>query len=337
MAERDAPALPADIAGSGALDRLAETARDYARDSAAAATRRAYAADWGGWVAWCRRRGVDPLPPDPRAVGLHIADLASGPAPLSTASIERRLSGLAWNWAQRGMRLDRTDRHIASVLAGIRRRHGRPPARKAALSGGDVVAMADTLPRGLRGLRDRAILLLGFAGGLRRSEIVGLDVGRDDTMEQRGWIDIGEDGLLATILGKTGWREVAVGRGSSIATCPVEAVGDWLRFAGVDFGPVFRRVSRDGRRALDARLSDRHVARLVKRTALAAGIRADLPEAERANLHSGHSLRAGLATSARADERHVQRQLGHASAEMTRRYQRDRDRFGVNLTQAAGL
>ena len=240
MAERDTPALPAGVAGSGALDRLAETARDYARDSAAAATRRAYAADWRGWVAWCRRRGVDPLPPDPRAVGLHIADLASGPAPLSTASIERRLSGLAWNWAQRGMRLDRTDRHIASVLAGIRRRHGRPPARKAALSGGDVVAMADTLPRGLRGLRDRAILLLGFAGGLRRSEIVGLDVGRDDTMEQRGWINIGEDGLLVTVLGKTGWREVAVGRGLAA----VRGGGFW---ASVPEGVARRRAG--GRRA----------------------------------------------------------------------------------------
>ena len=85
------------------------------------------------------------------------------------------------------------------------------------------------------------------------------------------------------------------------------------------------------------RSNDRHVARLVKRTALAAGLRPDLPEAERAALFSGHSLRAGLATAAEAHERDVQRQLGHASVEMTRRYQRRRDRFRVNLTRAAGL
>jgi integrase len=84
-------------------------------------------------------------------------------------------------------------------------------------------------------------------------------------------------------------------------------------------------------------LPDRHVARLVKRTALAAGVRGDLSEAERRQKFSGHSLRAGLATAAQVDERHVQRQLGHASAEMTRRYQRQRDRFRVNLTKAAGL
>ena len=88
---------------------------------------------------------------------------------------------------------------------------------------------------------------------------------------------------------------------------------------------------------LDARLSDRHVARLVKQTVLAAGLRPDLPEAERLALYSRHSLRAGLASHAEAAEAAVQKHLGHASAEMTRRYQRRRDRFRVNLTKAAGL
>ena len=78
-------------------------------------------------------------------------------------------------------------------------------------------------------------------------------------------------------------------------------------------------------------------ARLVKQAAMAAGVRADLSEAERKAKFAGHSLRAGLASSAEVDERYVQKQLGHASAEMTRRYQRRRDKFRVNLTKAAGL
>ena len=90
-------------------------------------------------------------------------------------------------------------------------------------------------------------------------------------------------------------------------------------------------------RVLDARLSDRHVARLVKQTVLAAGLRPDLPEAERLALYSGHSLRAGLASHAEVPEAAVQKHLGHASAEMTRRYQRRRDRYRLNLTKAAGL
>lgn len=85
------------------------------------------------------------------------------------------------------------------------------------------------------------------------------------------------------------------------------------------------------------RLNDKEIARLVKRTVMAAGIRGDLAEVERLFKFSGHSLRAGLASSAEVDERYVQKQLGHASAEMTRRYQRRRDRFKVNLTKAAGL
>ena len=102
-------------------------------------------------------------------------------------------------------------------------------------------------------------------------------------------------------------------------------------------GPLFRRVSRDGKRVLADRLTDKHVARLVQTTALRAGVRPDLPEGDRRLKFAGHSLRAGLATAAEADERHVQKQLGHASAEMTRRYQRRRERFRVNLTKAAGL
>jgi integrase len=108
-----------------------------------------------------------------------------------------------------------------------------------------------------------------------------------------------------------------------------------VKFARIEHGPLFRRVI--GKTVGPEGLADKHVARLVKRTAVAAGVRGDLSEGERARKFSGHSLRAGLASSAEVDERWVQKQLGHASAEMTRRYQRRRDRFRVNLTKAAGL
>jgi len=233
--------------------------------------------------------------------------------------------------------MDRKDRHVATVLAGIRRTQGRPPEQKEAILPEDLLAMIATLDLGdLRGLRDRAILLIGFAGGLRRSEIVGLDCCAEDGLSG-GWIEFFDEGLLLTLRGKTGWREVEIGRGSSEATCPVAALETWLKFARISIGPVFRRVLADGKSVGAERLADRHVARLIKRTALAAGVRGDLTEGERERRFSGHSLRAGLASSAEVDERYVQKQLGHASAEMTRRYQRRRDRFRVNLTKAAGL
>ena len=333
-------ALPSIVAGSGTLDRLVDTARDYARSAASDNTLKAYAKDWAHFTRWCRMKGAEPLPPSPELIGLYLADLASatGASPtLSVSSIERRLSGMAWNFAQRGSRFDRKNRHIATVLAGIKRKHARPPVQKEAILAEDILAMVATLSFDLRGLRDRAILLIGFAGGLRRSEIVSLDHGKDDTPDSGGWVNILEAGAILTLRGKTGWREVEIARGSKDRTCPVHALEQWLHFARIDFGPVFVGTSRDGKRALEARLNDKHVARLIKRTVLDAGIRSELPEKDRLALFSGHSLRAGLASSAEVDERYVQKQLGHASAEMTRRYQRRRDRFRVNLTKAAGL
>ena len=338
--EAEGIALPSHVVGSGALVRLVETARDYARQAASENTLKAYAQDWAHFARWCRMRGANPLPPSPELIGLYIADLAApqGKATaLSVASIERRLSGLSWGYAQRGQRMDRKDRHIATVLAGIRRKHARPPQQKEAILPEDLRAMLAALPHDLRGLRDRAILLTGFAGGLRRSEIVALDYGKDDTPDSGGWVEILDGGALITLRGKTGWREVEIARGSSDQTCPVHALTQWLHYGRIDFGPIFVAVSRNGLKATQERLSDKHVARLIKQTVRDAGIRPDLPEAERMRLYSGHSLRAGLASSAEVDERHVQKQLGHASAEMTRRYQRRRDRFRVNLTKAAGL
>ncbi len=119
--ERDRPGgeplnLPAHVAGSGSLDRLVDTARGYAEASTAENTNKAYAADWKDFTRWCRLKGTDPLPPAPEMVGLYMADLAAatGKAPaLTVSTIERRLSGLSWNYAQRGFKLDRKDRHIA--------------------------------------------------------------------------------------------------------------------------------------------------------------------------------------------------------------------------------
>jgi integrase len=327
---------------------MIDAARDLAADAAAPRTREAYASDWAHFEAWCYRHDALPVPPSPELVGIYLADCAD-PARAGGAhavsTIERRLVGITWTYRQRGLAFDRRDRHVASVLAGIRRRHARPPRQKEAVSIDDLAAMLATLGHDLRGLRDRAMLLLGFAAGLRRSELVSLDRGRDqsdDLPNGAGWVELHEDGpgargVVLFVPGKTGWREVEVGAGARRATCPLRALRTWLDHARIDEGPLFRPVSRDGRRALDRRLADKHVARLVKRTAAAAGLRGDLPEARRLLLYGGHSLRAGLATHAEVDERHVQRQLGHASAEMTRRYQRRRDRFRVNLSKAAGM
>ena len=333
-------AVPHAAASSGSLDRLVQTARDYASQAASENTNKAYAKDWAHFSSWCRRRGTDQYIPDPQLIGLYITEMAApqdGSPPLSVSTIERRLSGLSWNYTQQGQYLDRKDRHIASVLAGIKRAHAQPPVQKEPISPQELLEMVSTLTFGLRDMRDRAILLIGYAGGLRRSEIVALDINRDDTDDGKGWVEIEKDGAIIIQNTKTGWKEAEIGRGSSQHSCPVHALEQWLHFAKIDIGPVFRPVRRDNSEVQANRLNDKHVARLVKKTMLEAGLRPDLSDAEKVKLFSGHSLRSGLASYAQADERYLQRQLGHASAEMTRRYQRRRDRFRVNLTKAAGL
>ena len=333
-------AVPDAAASSGSLEALVDTARDYARQATANNTNLAYKKDWAHFASWCRRRGAEAIPPSSELIGLYIAECASpqdGSPPLAASTIERRLSGLSWNYQQRGLSIDRRDRHIATVLAGIKRKHGKPPEQKEAVLAEDILEMIAGLTFGLREMRDRAIILIGYAGGLRRSEIVGLDVGDDETEDSGGWIEFMDGGLVLWIKGKRGWRDVEIARGSSEQTCPVKALEQWLHYSKIAHGPVFRRVYRDNSDVGPERLSNKYVSRLIKRLVLDSGIGPDLPDDERVRKFSGHSLRAGLASSADADERYVQKQLGHSSVEMTRRYQRRRDRFQVNLTKAAGL
>lgn len=329
--------------GPADLDGLASRVRHSRAAPGSANTRRAYASDWKHFTGWCRRQALDPLPLEPQIVGLYLTACASGAVsgdrkPNSVSTIQRRLSSLSWNYAQRGQPFDRKDGHITPVMAGIRDDHPRQPVQKEEVMPQDIIAMLETLDRGtLRGLRDRAMLLIGFVGGLRRSEIVGLDVNKDETDDGCGWVEVLDEGMLVTIRGKTGRREVEIGRGSSDTTCPVIALERWLTLARIGHGPLFRRVRGQGKSVGPDRLNDQEVARLVKRTALAAGVRGDLTEGERALKFSGRSLRTGLASQAEGEDRDMQKQSGYTSAEMIDGDHQRRDRFKVNLTKAAGL
>ncbi len=193
---RDPITIPTSVAGSGTLDRLVETARGYAQQAASENTLKAYAKDWAHFARWCRMKGADPLPPSPEMTGLYIADLAaptgSSPA-LSVSTIERRLSGLAWNYTQRGFALDRKNRHIATVLAGIKRKHARPPVQKEAILRDDILAMVATLPYDLRGLRDRAMVTASSNSKKSKSSmerielLVRSSVGSADHLVNASW------------------------------------------------------------------------------------------------------------------------------------------------------
>jgi integrase len=185
--------------------------------------------------------------------------------------------------------------------------------------------MVRALPDGLKGTRDRAILLLGFAGAFRRSEIVGLDVAD---------LAASEDGLTVTLRrSKTDQegvgRRVGIPRGGSL--CPVRAVQDWLAARGEAPGPLFVGMTRHGK-TTGQRLDGKDIATLIKRAAEAVGL-------DPATV-SGHSLRAGLVTTAaRAgkSERSIMGQTGHRSVTMVRRYIRDAGLFDDNAADGIGL
>ena len=187
--------------------------------------------------------------------------------------------------------------------------------------------MVAGLPEGLLGIRDRALLLVGFAGAFRRSELVGLDIAD---------LDFNHDGLTVTLRrSKTDQegegRKVGLPYGSNPSTCPVRSLQAWIEASAIEAGPVFRSVNRHGRLQPD-RLSDKAVALVVKRRAEAAGLDP--------SRYAGHSLRAGLATAAAnagVSERAIMAQTGHRSVQMVRRYIRDGSLFRENAAAKVGL
>lgn len=299
-------------------------AQDYARTARAAATRRAYRADWSHFEGWCRQHGVAALPAAPQGVGAYLAAHATALAP---ATLTRRLSSLAVAHRLAGHQLDTRHPAIRDVLAGIRRQRGTAPRRAAPATTAIVRRMAaacgtDTMI----GQRDRALVLVGFAGAFRRAELVGLDH-RDLAFDA--------EGVRITLRRSKSDQEgagvlVGVARIDGSPTCPVAALEAWLAAAGIAEGPVFRAVDRHGRIAATA-LDDRAVARVVQKLAAAIGLD---PVG-----FSGHSLRAGFATSAAmcgVEERRIAKQTRHRSA-VVRIYIRDGEVFLRNASREVGL
>jgi len=324
-ASADAVAVvPTDGSRAATLYKAEERARHYARESRAANTRRAYRADWADFTTWCQAHGRTALPAVPETVVLYLSDRANT---LKTATLQRRLTAISQAHKAADLDPPTTDRAVRRVMTGIRRAKGTAQEGKAPAVTREMKAMVATLPSTLRGRRDRALLLLGFAGAFRRSELVDLDVSD---------VTATDDGLVVRLRrSKTdqegAGRTVGIPYGSRPDTCPVRAVRAWLTMASVVEGPLFRGVDPHGNLGR-RRLSDKTVARVVKNAAEAAGL-----DPAR---YAGHSLRAGLATAAAqagVAERVIMAQTGHKSLPMVRKYIREGSLFTQNAAAEVGL
>ena len=328
--------------------KAAAAAAQRATAGRAEATRRAYASDWADFVAACAGLGVSPEPSS-SLVAIYLDQLARAGAKVAT--IRRRVAAINARLRAAGRpALSVRDEPLASVLRGIRREIGAPPIQARALELDHVRAVVGACPDTLAGARDRALVLLGFAGAFRRSELVGLCWSAEDG--GAGHVEFVKEGVRVHLrrskTNQTGEREeVAICRGTYAATCPVRALDEWSErltaaTGHIPSGPVFRAVDRHGRPGEEA-MDGGSVARLLRRVVARAAAAAGASEAEvEAALQrvSGHSLRAGLVTTAFAaglSAEDVMRQTRHRDVKTLLGYRRHATAFVANVSGRVGL
>jgi len=320
----NAALAPSETASLTAVSpELVDAARAFAQAARSENTLRAYRRQWDAFSAWCGARGFPSLPAAPAVVALYVTDKVG--AGWKVAGLAQALAAISVAHVAAGHPSPRGAREVREVMAGVRRKVGTAQRQAAPLMRDQLRAISEALPATLKGQRDRALLLVGFFGAFRRSELVGLEV--ED-------VRFSAEGLEVTLrrskTDQDGAGHVkALPYAATPSLCPVRALRAWLDAAGVTTGPLFREVTRHGTVA-PAPLSGRSVSRLVKESLEAAGLDADG--------FSGHSLRAGFATQAAKSgkaERAIQRQTGHRSVTMLRRYIRDANLWTENA--AAGL
>ena len=317
--------LPAVVSPTGTDLALVDSAAHYIALAKAENTRRAYSSDWAHFEAWCASHGALALPAEAETVAAYVLDHAES---LKPSTLARRLNAISFRHRGAGYESPTGTAATREILKGIRNSRGARKDGKAALSVSDVRAMVESLPATLAGQRDRAIILLGFAGAFRRSEIVGLDVA-DLARVPEGFIVTVR--RSKTDQGGLG-HEVGIARGN--ATCPVREVEAWLDASGIKDGPLFRPIDRHGNMRA-ARLSGYAVALIVHRAAAAAHLTPAAGEA-----FGAHSLRAGHATAAAragVEERSIMRQGRWRSESTVRGYIRHGSLFTENSSARLGL
>jgi len=294
------------------------SARDYATASRSTATWRAYRHDWQRFVIWCESVNQSPLPASATTICAFLATEAD--AGLAAATLGRRLAAIRVVHEGNQQTSNHDAPAVREVMRGIRNRQkDRPSPKKAPLIDSDLALLVDTLDTTtLAGARDRALLLVGFAAALRRSELVGIDVEH---------LAFRPEGLTLTIpFSKTDQAgvgvEIAVPAIPLSRYCPVVALKAWLAESGLIEGAVFRRLRRGPCVGQD-RLSSSTIAKLIKQCALDAGHK-------NVSMFAGHSLRRGFITTAarnRADVFAIAAQSRHRSLDTVREYVDAETRF----------
>jgi integrase len=319
-------ALPGTLDSYDGVQELLEEVGRLMQQAKASATRKAYRSDWQQFERWCGERHFSALPAKPETVALYLADLKRTHKP---ATLTRKLCSLGRAHEAAGYPSPATMREavVSETMKGIRREKGTAQNGKEALLAEDLRRILTQLPDTLQGQRDKTLLLFGFAGGFRRSELALLQI--ED-------IDLVPEGMIVQLPRSKTDPEgegalVGLPYGSRATTCPVRNYEIWLQRTGLTEGPVFREINRHEQLG-ERPLHPSSVARVVKRAVKSAGLD---PAA-----FSGHSLRAGFVTQAYlndASEVDIMRQTRHKSLSTMRRYIRAHTLFQRNPAAKLGL
>jgi integrase len=301
------------------LEALRQRAGALAAGSKADNTRIAYRKAWRHYAAWSESLGFPPLSGDPQLVGLYFAAIAH----LAPSTVRQRAAAIQLAHKLAGVPLDLKHHLAASILQGIEREQGRRPKRQAAAVLDDTLGFVlGKLGDDRRATRDRALFLIAFGAALRRSEVAKLDLG-DAIPTERG-VKLLVRWSKTDQLGEG--QEIAIMAALNPALCARRALEAWLAIRGTEPGPLFCRFRR-GDRLGTGRLTPHGVNLIIKRRIADSGLTG--------SYYSGHSLRAGLATSAARKGAHlhqIMKQTRHRSADAARRYLRDAELWADNVT-----
>ncbi|MGA8742255.1 MAG: site-specific integrase [Terracidiphilus sp.] len=309
------------------LDELIQKARTFVASAKSPATLKAYRNDWRDFETWCRVHNLPALPSTPEIIALYISDRASTHA---VGTITRRLTSITKAHQAAGHKESPASTHqfvVGETLKGIRRALGTRQNGKAPLLSEDIRRIVASSPDRLLGLRDTALVLMGFAGAFRRSELAQILVSD---------LSFSKDGVVIDLrVSKTdqegAGRKVGIPLVKNSSTCPVCALNAWLDAAKIAEGPVFRRVDRNGYPSLRGLHKD-SIGKILKRAAARAGMDVDPL--------GGHSLRAGCVTQAAMNgvrEFVIMKQTGHKTVTTLRRYIRSGEIFRENAAAGLGI
>ena len=278
------------------------------KNSKAHNTLRAYQADFKDFSAFCAKNGLNSLPSEPKIIAIYLTHLSSFS---KYSTLKRRLASIKVIHKLKGHYIDVKHPIITENLMGIKRKMGVKQTAKKPLLINDlksIIKVIDKEKNNLKRLQNKALLLIGFSGGFRRSELVSIEYDDLDFVAEGVKIIVRRSKTDQTGLGMT----KAIPYFDNKKYCPVTSLKKWINFSKIDNGKIFN-------------ISDKTVALTIKKYALLAGLDH--------NRYAGHSLRSGFATSTAetgADERSIMAMTGHKTTQMVRRYIQESNLFKNN-------